>query len=142
MKECFQVWKSYILLTYRAYQGGLEETSLAKTRLGLMSFGIFLIIVAVWIALWALRIIAAADTVPLILLSSGIWTIVVAGIRAFKPEENGRAFSNFGWGMLFIVLGGSLYMINNGMDPMYTVVFILALLGTLAVVTALRSSRR
>lgn len=108
--------------------------------MGLLSFGVFLIIVAVWIAAWVLTVTTAENLVPLILLSSGIWTVVVAGLKAIKPEEG--AFSTFGWGMLFIVLGGSLYMINMGMDPVYTVVFVLALIGALAVATALRSSRK
>jgi len=115
---------------------------LTRTHLGLMSFGVFLIIVAIWIATWALTIISAADIVPLILLSSGVWTVVVATIRSVKPGENDRAFGTFGWGMLLIVLGGSLYMVNVGMDPVYTLVFILALVGILAVVTAIRLSKK
>ncbi len=98
-------------------------------------------IVAVWIAAWLLGFIAAANIVPLILLSSGVWIVVVAGLKAMSPEKEG-AFSNFGWGTLFIVLGGSLYMISMGMEPLYTVVFVLILVGALAVATALRSSRK
>jgi len=113
---------------------------LARFHLGLLSFGVYLMIVAVWIAAFLLEIITAENIVPLILLSSGIWTVVTAGLKAAKPEEG--AFSTFGWGMLFIVLGGSLYMVNMGMNPMYTIVFVLALIGALAVVTALRSSRK
>lgn len=113
---------------------------MAKLQLGLLSFGVFLVIVAVWIAAWILTVITTENLVPLILLSSGVWTVVVAGLKAIKPEEG--AFSTFGWGMLFIVLGGSLYMVNTGMHPLYTVVFVLALIGILAVATALRSVRR
>jgi len=115
---------------------------LAKIHLGLLSFGIFLIIVAVWIAAYVLEIIAVENLVPLILLSSGVWTVVVACLKTIKPGQNGDAFSTFGWGMLFIVLGGSLYMVNMGMNPVYIVVFVLALIGVLAAVTALRSSRK
>ena len=114
---------------------------MAKLHLGVLSFGVFLIIVAFWIAAWLLAIITPANIVPLILLSSGVWIIVVAGLKAMKPEGEG-AFTNFGWGMLFIVLGGALYLVNNGMDPVYTVVFVLALIGALAVVAAVRSSRK
>ena len=115
---------------------------MARFHLGLLSFGVFLIIIAVWIAAFLLAIITAYDLVPLILLSSGVWTVFVAGFKTIKPRENGDAFSTFGWGMLFIVLGGSLYMVNMGMDPVYIVVFVLALIGALAVVAALRSSRK
>lgn len=114
---------------------------MARFSLGLLTFGVFLIIVAVWIAALVLTIVVAKNLVPLILLSSGIWTVIVAGIKAIKPEEEG-AFSTFGWGMLFIVLGGSWYLSNRGMPIEFTVVFVLILLGALAVVAALRSSRK
>lgn len=115
---------------------------MARFHLGLLTFGVFLIIVAVWIAAWILTFITANNVVPLILLSSGVWAVVVAGLKTIRPKENDGAFGTFGWGMLFIVIGGSLYMVNMGMDAMYTVVFILVLIGALAVAAALRRSRR
>lgn len=114
---------------------------MAKFQLGVLSLGVFLMIVAVWIAAWLLGVIVAANIVPLVLLFSGVWIVVVAGLKATGPEKEG-AFSSFGWGTLFIVLGGSLYMINMGMEPLYTVVFVLILVGALAVATALRSIRK
>jgi hypothetical protein len=113
---------------------------LAKLHLGLLSLGVFLVIVAVWTAAFLLDAISAANLVPLILLSSGVWTIVIAGIRATKQKEDG-AFSTFGWGMLLMVLGGSFYMVNMGMNPVYIVVFVLILLGALAIAAALKSGR-
>jgi hypothetical protein len=114
---------------------------LAKFQLGVLSLGVFLIIVAVWVAAWLLEFVEPVNIVPLVLMSSGVWIVVVAGLKAVSPEKEG-AFSNLSWGTLFIVLGGSLYMINMGMEPLYTVVFVLVLVGALAVVTALRSSRK
>jgi hypothetical protein len=76
----------------------------------LLSFGVFLIIVAVWVAAWVLGVIAVEGFVPLILLSAGGWTLVVAGLQAFGKGEDGDAFSTFGWGMLFVVVGGTLYL--------------------------------
>ena len=98
-------------------------------------------IVAVWIAAFLLNVVLATDLVPLILLSGGVWTVVVAGFRAAGRKDDG-AFSTFGWGMLFIVLGGSLYMVKTGMDPVYIVVFVLILVGALAIATAVRPSRK
>ncbi len=112
-----------------------------RTHLGLMSLGVFLIIVALWVAAWLFDAISAADLVPLILLSSGVWVVANASVRAARHDENTGAFSTFGWGMLFIVLGGSLLLVNTGMNPLLTVVFILALIGVLTVVTAFRSRR-
>lgn len=113
---------------------------MARFHLGLLTFGVFLIIVAIWIAAFLLASITTENIVPLILLSSGVWTIVTAGFKAVKSEEG--AFSTFGWGMLLIVLGGSLYMVNMGMNPVYTVVFVLALIGILAAAAALRPSKK
>jgi len=108
--------------------------------MGLLSFGVFLIMVAIWVAAFLLETISAANLVPLILLSSGVWTVAIAGIKAARQKEDG-AFSTFGWGMLLTVLGGSFYMVNTGMNPVYIVVFVLALLGALAIAAALKSGR-
>ena len=114
---------------------------MARFHLGLLSFGVFLIIIAAWTAALLLEAISANNLVPLILLSGGIWTVIIASVRAVRPKEDG-AFSTFGWGLLLTVLGGSFYMVNMGMDPAYIVVFVLALLGALAMTAALKSSRR
>lgn len=111
-----------------------------RVHLGLLTFGVFLVIVAVWVAAWFLALITVGNLVPLILLSSGGWTIVVAGLKAVKSEEGGGAFTTFGWGMLFTVLGSSWYLNSLGMPAEFTAVFVLLLLGGLAVVVALRSS--
>ena len=98
-------------------------------------------IVAIWIAAFLLTIISAANLIPLILLSSGVWTVVIAGVKAAEKKEDG-AFGTFGWGMLFIVLGGSFYMVNQGMELAYIIVFVLALVGALAIAAALKSGRK
>lgn len=108
--------------------------------MGLLSLGVFLIIVAVWTVALAFGVVAIENFVPLVLLSSGVWIVVVAGLKIALPKEGG-AFGTFGWGMLFIVLGGAIYMMNRGMNPVYTAVMVLLLIGGLAVAAALRSSR-
>jgi hypothetical protein len=108
--------------------------------MGLLSFGVILIVVAVWVAAFLMGAIEVFNLVPLILLSSGVWTVAIAGIKAARKKEDG-AFSTFGWGMLLTVLGGSFYMVNMGMNPVYIVVFVLALLGALAIAAALKSGR-
>jgi hypothetical protein len=113
----------------------------ARVHLGVLSLGVFLVIVAVWITAFLLGIISAANLVPLILLSSGVWTIIIAVFRVAVHREDGP-FSTFGWGMLFVVLGGSFYMVNTGMDPVYIVVFVLMLVGVLAIAAAVRPSRK
>jgi hypothetical protein len=112
-----------------------------RVHFGVLSFGVFLIVVAVWTAALAFGVITMENLVPLILLSSGVWVVIIAGLKIALPQKDG-AFSTFGWGMLFIVLGGAMYLMNQGMNPIYTAVLILLLIGALAVVAALRSSRQ
>ncbi len=112
-----------------------------KVHLGLLSFGAFLIVVAVWTAALAYGVIATENLVPLVILSSGVWVVIVAGLKLARSKEAG-AFRAFSWGMLFVVLGGAMYMMNQGMNAVYTVVLVLLLIGALAVVAALRSSRQ
>lgn len=80
--------------------------------------------------------------IPLILLSSGIWALAAAGVKIINRKEDSNAFSTFGWGILFIVLGGSLYMVDQGMNPLFILVFVLGLIGALAAVASLRGLRK
>ena len=115
---------------------------MAKLNLRLLSFGVVLIILASWVAAWLLGAISVEGLVPLILLSAGVWTLVVAGLQAYGMKEGGDAFSTFGWGLLFVVVGGTLYLVTEGLSPAYILVFVLALAGFLAVVSALRIRAR
>ena len=112
-----------------------------RLRIGLLSIGVFLIIVAVWIAALISEIIIVENLIPMILLSCGIWIVVVAAFKAFTMKQPDGAFSTFGWGILFIVVGGSLYMVSMGMNPVYTIVFILATVGALTVIATVRPMR-
>jgi len=110
-----------------------------RKNLGLLTLGVFLTIAAIWGGAMILGLIPISHAVSLILISTGIWTIAVAGIKAKRPEEKGGAFGNFSWGMLFIVIGGSWYLSSTGMPIELTVVFVLLLLGTLAIYASLKS---
>ena len=114
---------------------------MARSQLGLLTFGVLLIILAAWSAVWILDIILLWDLFPGIILSVGIWTVFLAGIKACRSSwAEGHAFSSFGWGMLALVLGGSWWLSNLGMPIEMTIVFVLLLLGLLAIATALRSA--
>jgi hypothetical protein len=108
----------------------------------LLSFGVFLILIAGWIGAWVLGVVALEALIPLILLSAGAWALAVAGLQAFGTSEGGEAFTTFGWGMLFVVVGGTLYLVTEGLSPAFILVFVLALAGFLAVVSALRIRMR
>lgn len=109
-----------------------------KTQLGLLTFGVFLIFAAAWISAWILGTIGVENVAPLILLSTGVWTVMLAGVRKISHTVDGDAFATFSWGMLFIVLGGSWFLSNVGLAVEFVIVFLLLLVGGLAVATALR----
>jgi hypothetical protein len=117
------------------------ESEMGRPHLGLLTLGVLLIILAAWSAAWILEFISRQDLLPGILLSVGIWMIALAGLKAFRSSvSDSNAFSTFSWGMLILVIGGSWWFSNSGMPIEMTLVFVLLLLGLLAIVTALRST--
>jgi hypothetical protein len=111
---------------------------LAESRREMLSIGVFLIIIVVSIILYAAQVIADWTLVfPLILVLSGCWTLVLAGIRASNPQKYERgAFSTMGLGLLLIAVGGAWYLF--AFNPLYSLALILLVLGALAIAAALR----
>lgn len=109
-----------------------------RAQFGLLTFGVFILFIATWISVWLLGSINFEDVTPLVFLSTGIWIAILAGVRKASHSLEGNTFTTFSWGMLFIVLGGSWYLTNMGMPIEFVMVFLLLLIGALAVITALR----
>jgi len=105
---------------------------------GLLSIGIFLIILVVSITLYSLEILSDWQLIPpLILALYGCWAIVLAGIRAANPQKYERGpFSTFAWGLLLIAIGGAWFFLS--INWLYSLAIILLVLGSLAIVGALR----
>jgi len=105
---------------------------------GLLSIGIFLIILVISIILYTpLELIDWSLIPPLILALYGCWTIVVAGMRASNPHKYERGpFSTFAWGLLLIAIGGAWF--TYSIEPFYSLAIILLVLGALAIAAALR----
>jgi len=105
---------------------------------GLLSIGIFLIILVVSIILCTpLGLIDWSLVPPLILALYGCWTIALAGIRASNPQKYERSpFSTFAGGLILIAIGGAWFLWSFGW--LYSLVILLLVLGVLAIVTALK----
>ena len=105
---------------------------------GLLSIGIFLIILVVSIILYApLGLIDWLLIPPLILALYGCWTIVLSGIRASNPQKYERgSFSTFALGLILIAIGGAWFLYAT--NPLYSLAIILLALGALAITAALR----
>jgi hypothetical protein len=90
---------------------------------------------------YAAEYIAADAILPLILAFSGLWIVVVAGIRAVSPEKYERgAFSTFGWGIILIAIGGAWLLTK--INFLYSIALLLIVIGVLAVAAALRLQQR
>jgi hypothetical protein len=105
---------------------------------GLLSIGVFLIVLVISIILYTPLGYIDWPLIPtLILAFFGCWIIVLAGIRISNPQKYELGpFSTFAWGLLLIAIGGAWFF--AWINWIYSLVIILLVLGALAVVTALR----
>jgi hypothetical protein len=104
---------------------------------GLLSIGIFLIIAVASIMLASLTIIAWELVPPLMIALCGCWLLVLAGMQSTSPEKYGRsATSLLGWGVLFIAVGGALFVVGFGL--VYAFAIVLLALAGLAIFAAVR----
>jgi hypothetical protein len=75
--------------------------------------------------------------IPLILVLSGCWTLVLAGIRASNPQKYERGgFSTMGLGLLMIAVGGAWYLFR--INWLYSLALILLVLAAIAIAATLR----
>jgi hypothetical protein len=89
------------------------------------------------IVLYAASLIDWTLIIPVILVLSGCWTLVLAGMRAANPQKYERgAFSTVSLGLLLIAVGGAWYLF--AFDPLYSLALILLVFGALAIAAALR----
>jgi hypothetical protein len=110
----------------------------------MLSFGVFLIIAAVFLVAFAAGQITRFDeAVAIIIALYGVWTMILAGIRVRNPEKYGRgAYSTFAMGVALAALGGAwIFFIETG-NILVAVALILVVIGILAVVTSIPSFRR
>jgi hypothetical protein len=103
----------------------------------LLSIGVFLVMIVVSILLASLNVITWGLVPPLMIALYGCWLLVLAGMQSSSPQKYGRgAFSLLGWGVLFIAVGGALFL--AGFNLVYSFVVVLLALAALAIFAALR----
>jgi len=110
---------------------------MAESKRQLLSIGVFLLIIVAVILLFAVNLIQWTLIIPLILVLSGCWTLVLAGMRASNLQKYERgAFSTTGLGLLMIAVGGAWYLF--GINWLYSLALILLILAAIAIAAALR----
>jgi len=103
-----------------------------------LSIGVFLIIIVVVIIMYAIEMITDWTLIfPLVLLFSGCWTLVLAGMRAANPQKYARGgFSTMSLGLVLIAVGGAWYLLT--FNTLYSLALVLLVFGALAIATAFR----
>jgi uncharacterized membrane protein YidH (DUF202 family) len=123
---------------------------MSKRPLGLISLGISIMIVAVCLVAYAsgyLGPFGQMETIyklfAMIIALYGVWMMILAGIRFNNPEKYERgAFSTLTWGVLFVAIGGSIYLYLALNNWIYPVALLLAVIGILVLVAAARMWRK
>ena len=103
----------------------------------MLSLGVFLIIIVVGIVLFAAGHIGWTLIVPVILVLSGCWMLVLAAMRGSKPQKYApSAFGTLSLGLFMIAVGGAWYLF--AFNWLYAIALILLVLGALAIAAASR----
>jgi len=111
---------------------------MAESSRETLSIGVFLIIIVVAVVLYAAQVITDWTLIiPIVLVLSGCWTLVLAGMRVSNPQKYERgAFSTMSLGLLLIAVGGAWYLFP--VNPLYSLALVLLVFGALAIAAALR----
>jgi len=115
--------------------------------LGLASLAAFIVIIAVALIFRAVGVVTTTEEVlSLTVAFSGVWTMILGGIRAKFPGEYERgALSTFGWGFLLTAIGASWFLyirFPQTFTPLLVAAVILIAIAILAVIAAVRMGRK
>jgi Ca2+/Na+ antiporter len=113
-----------------------------RQQLDMLSFGVFIIIVAILLIAFAPN--GQWDRmISLTIALFGIWIIATAGIRARNPSKYERgAYSTFVMGLLLLAVGGAWFINIETDNWIFSVFLLLIIVGLLAIGTALPTMRK
>jgi len=111
---------------------------MSQTNRELLSIGVFFLIIAVALVLYAAGAITDWTLIiPIILVLSGCWFVILAGLRMSRPQKYERGvFSTMGMGLMLIAFAGAWYL--SAFNLVYSLVLILVVIGAMAIFAALR----
>jgi hypothetical protein len=108
-------------------------------RRDLLSVGVFLIIIVASILLYQpLQVIKDWTLIlPFILLLSGCWFIVLAGLQVSSPQKYALGpFTTLSWGLLLAAVGGAWFLFSYGWY--YSIALILVVFAIVAIAAGLK----
>jgi Ca2+/Na+ antiporter len=113
-----------------------------RQQLDMLSFGVFIIIVAILLIAFAPNG-QWGRMISLTIALFGIWIIATAGIRARNPSKYERgAYSTFVMGLLLLAVGGAWFINIETDNWIFSVFLLLIIVGLLAIGTALPTMRK
>ncbi len=108
-----------------------------ENNLTTLSIGVFFLTVVLALLLYTVGVISWALIVPVILLLSGIWILVLAALRSGKPIKYARSgFSTVALGLIAIGVGGAWFIF--GVNWLYSVIIIFLVIAAIAIAAALQ----
>ncbi len=115
-----------------------------KRPVGVLSFGILILVLAVSIAASAANILVNIfEIFSLTFILFGLWVTILAGIRAANPEQyGGGAFNTFSGGILLTTFGVVWSLYIREMFVEYLLPALLLIIGILVAVTGIRAWRK
>ena len=119
-------------------------TKVRREQSGILSIGVFIIIVAVSLIAYGIGIIKGIDEVfSLILMSYGVWLMVLSAVAGGGTKSYERSpFSTFAWGVIIAAIGGAWELNIRTNQPVYSLALFLLIFGILVVAVAFRSRRK
>jgi hypothetical protein len=110
---------------------------MSESNRNLLTIGVFFITIVVAILLYIANIIDWTLIVPVVLLLSGLWLIVLGAIRQNNPVKYERsAFSTMALGFVAVAAGGAWFLFS--FNWLYSLIVILLAVAALAITAALK----
>ncbi len=111
---------------------------MSQSNRELLSIGILFLIIAVALGLYVTGVVADWTLIiPLILALTGVWFVVLAGLRTMRPQKIERGpFSTLSVGLLLMAFAGAWYL--GRLNLLYSLILILVVIGALVIFVATR----
>ena len=108
-------------------------------NMGLVSIGVFLVVLAVSVIIYSANIITLQEMLPLIIGLYGFWVMILGGIRRRNPSKYERgALSTFTWGLLLTIVGfSSILSLRGFINWLFALAAVLLVIGILAIAVAM-----